>query len=530
MDKLFKLLKFKIKSTISLEKIKKMKKINLILFGFAILYFGFSLTFSITMTTDGAINTAKMYGLTFYLIPLFFVLVSFFLFQLSIFNTKTIMYKAKDNDILLSLPIDSKTILMSRVLTTLLWNFLISLFIMLPMLITYAVRVSIDFNFIIMSIFTLIILPIIPTILASIFGYIIAFSMSKANASKWIEYILSFGMIIIFAMIFSNIEAILMYVINNFEKIENIIKYGFYSLYLIIEMFSSNSYISLLLCLIINFGLFYIFINVLSLNYKKLLSRLNEKKAKSKFEFKHLRQTKAKQILFIKEAKRYFSSPIYVFNTLFGVIVMLFGSFALFFTDKKDIVNMMKQGGLNLDIFPMIIVAITFIAFLSNTSCASISIEGKNLWILKSLPVKFKSIIISKIMFNFIIIIIPIIISILAFSFAFGFNIIELLILILVAVLSLGCSSMFGMIVNLKFPKLDAVDDTVIVKRSLSVLISTVLPLILIITLGTVYTFIEKYLSLSKYLIIIFGIIFILNIIQIIIINIWAPKRLQRIN
>ena len=66
MNKLFELLKFKIKSTINIEKIKKMKKINLLFFGFIILYFGFSLTFSITMITDGAINTTKEYGLTFY--------------------------------------------------------------------------------------------------------------------------------------------------------------------------------------------------------------------------------------------------------------------------------------------------------------------------------------------------------------------------------------------------------------------------------------------------------------------------------
>ena len=119
MNKLFELLKFKIKSTINLEKIKKMKKINLLFFGFIFLYFGFSLTFSITMITDGAINATKEYGLTFYLIPLFFVMISFFLFQLSIFNTKSIMYSARDNDLLLSLPIPSKSILISRVLINL---------------------------------------------------------------------------------------------------------------------------------------------------------------------------------------------------------------------------------------------------------------------------------------------------------------------------------------------------------------------------------------------------------------------------
>lgn len=530
MNKLFELLKFKIKSTINLEKIKKMKKINLLFFGFIFLYFGFSLTFSITMITDGAINATKEYGLTFYLIPLFFVMISFFLFQLSIFNTKSIMYSARDNDLLLSLPIPSKSILFSRVLITLLWSFLISLFIMLPMLITYAVRVGVSFDFVIMSLVTLIILPIIPTILASIFGYLIAFLTTKSNASKWIEYVLSLGMILFFVLIFSNIESILMYVVNNFDKIENFIKYGFYSIYLVIEMFSKSSYLSLILCLIINFGLFFIFLHALNLNYKKLLSLLNEKKTKTKFQLKKLKHTQAKQILFFKEAKRYFSSPIYVFNTLFGVIIMLISSLAVFFTDKKDIINLIKEGGLNLNLFSVVILMVTFIAFLSNTSCASISIEGKNLWILKSLPIKLKSIIVTKVMFNFIVMIIPIIISIFAFSFVFGFSMIEMLFLILVAIISLGCSSMFGIIINLKFPKLDAIDDTVVVKRSLSVIIATVLPLILIMTLGTIYPFIEKYISLNNYLIILFSIVFVLNIVQIIIINTWAPKRLQEIN
>ena len=209
---------------------------------------------------------------------------------------------------------------------------------------------------------------------------------------------------------------------------------------------------------------------------------------------------------------------------------MLIGSLAVFFTDKKDIINLIKEGGLNLNLFSVVILMVTFIAFLSNTSCASISIEGKNLWILKSLPIKLKSIIVTKVMFNFIVMIIPIIISIFAFSFVFGFSMIEMLFLILVAIISLGCSSMFGIIINLKFPKLDAIDDTVVVKRSLSVIIATVLPLILIMTLGTIFPFIEKYISLNNYLIILFSIVFVLNIVQIIIINTWAPKRLQEIN
>ena len=96
---------------------------------------------------------------------------------------------------------------------------------------------------------------------------------------------------------------------------------------------------------------------------------------------KELKSSSILKNLYFKEVKRYFSSPIYVLNTSFGLILILIASIASIFYDKEQILAVFELST-NGQIFNLLVVAIIFIAFVSNTTSSSISIEG-NLWILK---------------------------------------------------------------------------------------------------------------------------------------------------
>ena len=60
----------------------------------------------------------------------------------SVFNTYSSLYLAKDNDLLLSMPIPVRTILLSRLLSVYLMGLLYSGVVLLPAMIVYWVTVS----------------------------------------------------------------------------------------------------------------------------------------------------------------------------------------------------------------------------------------------------------------------------------------------------------------------------------------------------------------------------------------------------
>ena len=67
------------------------------------------------------------------------------------------------------------------------------------------------------------------------------------------------------------------------------------------------------------------FIIIFSTVYTKILSKSMENYTKSNFKFKQgtLRKSSKIKALLVKEIKRYFSSPIYVINTIFGIILLI---------------------------------------------------------------------------------------------------------------------------------------------------------------------------------------------------------------
>ena len=189
---------------------------------------------------------------------------------------------------------------------------------------------------------------------------------------------------------------------------------------------------------------------------------------RTKFKMGELKTATPLKALFSKELKRYFSSPIYVLNTGIGIILLTIGAIALFFVDLEKVagssqaVGMLSQGG------PL------FISFCIVTSCttmASISIEGRNLWIAKSLPVPAGTIFASKLLVN-LVVLAPALINAVLIAFAMKLGYAEGLILFLVTIIISLFVSLLGLVVNLKFPNFTWTSETVVVKQSAATLLT----------------------------------------------------------
>ena len=180
-----------------------------------------------------------------------------------------------------------------------------------------------------------------------------------------------------------------------------------------------------------------------------------------------------------KETKRYFSSTVYMFNTLVGVVLLLIATIAMsvnfggtieMITEGEDLgIDLNEVLNLMPKIFFGLIIATTC---LTSITSSSISLEGKNFYILKSLPVKFDKILLGKILSSNLITMPAIFISDIVFLVAFKPEFFDTIAIILISIIMPTLIGIIGLLVNLKYPKMNATSDTEVVKQSTSSMVA----------------------------------------------------------
>ena len=191
--------------------------------------------------------------------------------------------------------------------------------------------------------------------------------------------------------------------------------------------------------LAIAFLIFALVYGIIRINYLKTLIT-TKSSGKKKKSHKLSVKSPIKSVCF-KELRLFFTCPVYLTNMGFGILLI-----------------------------PIMTVA--GIIFSSDVSSASISLEGKNLWILKSLPIKSKDVIKGKLLAH-IVLVVPIsVVCGLVLSFCFNAN----LLFSIMCALNCGLAGLFvgvlGLIFNLLAPKFDWVNEVTPCKQAMVVMLT----------------------------------------------------------
>ena len=115
---------------------------------------------------------------------------------------------------------------------------------------------------------------------------------------------------------------------------------------------------------------------------------------------------------------------------------------------------------------------VCFSSLMTSITSSMISLENKSFNILKSLPVNPVTIINAKVLTAVVIMIPFFIIGDLIMFIKFNFNILEILMILVASVVLPLVAETIGIIVNLKYPKMDAENDTQVVKQSMSSMVA----------------------------------------------------------
>ncbi len=489
---------------------------KIILFILVLAYFSFYIYQLVSFMMPGFIlnnNPLDVLGVMFFG-------TSFFIIFYNVFKVKTILFDFKDYDLLMSLPLKRSTIILSKIVSTYLLNLLYTLIIMVPTYFAYIQFLKLSSPFLYFSL--LFIIPIVPLLISFLLGIIISWITSFFKNKNLGSYVINLS--IIFLVLLISFKMNNMNAVDLANKSTNILSKtnGFYPLTTIFTNMLNNFQITdLLLFLFTPVALLGLFIFIINKGYISIRERLLRSVTKGNYEIKTYHDSGALMALYRKELKKFVSNSMYLLNTIFGCIMIVFLVVCLLIFDDNAIGKILSVEDFGVVLKNNIIFVIALACSISSTTHPSISLEGKSLWIMKMLPVNSTIIFLSKIMVNLTFLIPTILISGTFFGIHFHFEPTNFILLYLTPLAYAIFISVLGIILNLLFPKFDFSNEVKVIKQSL--------PSFLVIFAGIVavaFPLIIGDMS-TKFLILVTSVMYFVDIVLIIILNVYGSKRIK---
>lgn len=324
----------------------------------------------------------------------------------SVFNTYSGLYLAKDNDLLLSMPIPARTLVAARTLGVFLMGLLYSGAVTLPAVIIYWVFVPQTVLRVVGSILFILIVAVIDFVLSCLLGWVVAKISLKLKNRSYITVIISIAFITLYYIVYFKAMNFISDFIVNLETYGDKVKGSAYPLYLFgrvgegdpkaMAIFLAASIIVVVLTAL-----------VLSATFLKIATTSADN-ANVKFKDKKISEKSLFGTLVSKEFARFKSSSTYMLNcSLSTLLLPAFGVFLLI--KGSNILPMLGSMFTSFGGAEIILVTalICLVASMNTVTTPSVSLEGSSLWVVRSLPVAEKQVLRAKLVLHVLLTSIP---------------------------------------------------------------------------------------------------------------------------
>ncbi|MBE5758349.1 MAG: hypothetical protein E7345_05470 [Clostridiales bacterium] len=390
--------------------------------------------------------------------------------------------KHTDDDLLMSLPIKKSDIIISKSISKYLFDLFFAFVLLAPFIVMYEIYTKFSLTVTIMGIILILLFPLLSVGLSYICDFIVTRLFNRLKGSKFyksmfamIIFITTMSLMMIKTFGYGNVQTSSMEEYFSDRPISNTI----------LNFITSPKFLNIIIVLLITIFVFAIGVILYSINYGKTFEKFRSSKTEISFN-----QSSPFKTLYLKEIKRYFTTPAYFVNTIIGAIIPIILSVAIIIAGKEKVMGLF-MGTLNGEtILGLLALLLLGTMSLTNISSPAISLESHNLWIIKVLPIDEKHVFLSKSLLHLTIAIPSITITSILLAIALPEFIIEILIIFGLATTLSGILAFGGLFINIIFPMLNWTDETRVVKAGLSTLLGMMLGFLLtLLPLGLFYLF-----------------------------------------
>lgn len=382
----------------------------------------------------------------------------------SVFNTYSSLYMAKDNDLLLSLPIPVRTIMAARLVSVYLMGLMYSAVVYLPCLIVYWVVVGITVKTALGGILLLALLSLFVLTLSCALGWIVAKVSRKLRNKSFITVLVSLVFIGAYYFFYAQAGDLLQELLANAAQYGESIRSGAYPLYLVGRVAVGDGGAMAMVTAVV-LALFALVWWLIARSFLKLATSTGTV-AKKEYREKTTRRRSADAALLGRELSRFTASANYMLNCGMGILGMVIGAGALVwkggsFLPMLEPVFASRPGALSV----LLCAALCTLVGMNDMAAPSVSLEGKSLWLAQSLPVTAWQVLRAKLRMHLLLTAVPAALCGICVAVVSPAGAAQTALALVVAALFTVLSALLNLFLGLKMPNLHWVSETTPIKQ-----------------------------------------------------------------
>lgn len=403
----------------------------------------------------------------------------------SVFNTYSGLYLAKDNDLLLSMPIPVRVIMTSRLLSVYLMGLMYSGIVILPAILVYWFTVPVTAGRILGGVVLLVDISLFVLTLSCALGWVVAKISLKLKRKSFITVIVSLVFFGLYYFVCFRSQAMITDLLLNAEDVGNRIK-GIYPLYLFGRVGCGDG-VAMLIVSAVVIALLALVWYLIARSFLHIATASGNT-AKTVYHEKAVKPVSADAALLRKELGRFTSSPLYMLNCGLGTVFLVVLAVLALIKGREVflMINALFAGG---EGFVTVLAALCLclLAGSNDISTPSVSLEGKSLWIAQSLPIDPWQALRAKLRMHLLITELPLVVCAVCVAAVSGAALPEIVMMLVTPMVYVVLSAAFGLFMGLKRPNLNWTSEVAPIKQGLAVFLSMFVGWLVAVALGFLY-------------------------------------------
>ncbi len=415
----------------------------------------------------------QMFGTLPSLLGIMALAASALILMFSIFETKGVLFGFGDYDIVMSWPVDVRAVAASRVFNMYAYNFVYAFLLLMPAGVIYAIMAAPPLWYYPLYLLMILLVPALPTIIGALLGTLLTVVTARMKKSSLVSVVVQ--MVLVFGLMALSMGSGT--ALDDPAKLANlaeVFRPMIRGIYPPAQWFQDavtlGSVASVLWLVLLTIGSITLLNFWLGKNFVSINSRIKSKPRGETFVMRRQTRSTKNTALFLRERKRYFSSSLYVVNTAFGYVMMIAAGVALLV--KADEVLKFFE----IPEMPKLVALIPFVlgwmVSMGSTTASAISMEGKSLWIIKSMPVSAREWFAAKLKVTLMLSIPSILITSTLVVIGLRPAFLDAVFVYVLPLVYTFAFSVFGLWLNIRMPRLDWKSEAEAIKQGGAVMVS----------------------------------------------------------
>lgn len=400
------------------------------------------------------------------------------------------LFLARDTEFLASLPLSQGSVFMTKFAMVLLGEYPFAFFLMLPPVIIYGIGTQKGVIYYILAIICTLLLPFLPLVISAFLALLLMNIVSRSKRRDMITIIGSIIMMVLFiggqnylmSRMPENREDFLMALLQSSDAIIEFMGRAFPPSIWITKVLSSggvDSAWNLLFLVAATIAAFLAVYLLASFIYQRgATAQLETRPAPGKTKLTYRRSSQVFTI-FKNELLIILRTPIYALNSLVVVfmapLLLAIPFFGGNFSNDSDLQFIFQFLGNNDSQAILMLVSagiITLLVMINPAVSTTFSREGKNIWVLKTIPVKPVVQVYGKLLAGYSISFVATLVTIVIAIFLFKINVLTAIMILILCSLALVPVSSIGLYIDLIRPKLQWNNPQEAIKQNMNAMLA----------------------------------------------------------